>query len=256
MRLFPELLLAVGLAAAASGPPSASWGRVLDSALREGRVDYRKLKEQPAQLETYVKELGAVPEADYKLWSKPDQLAFWLNAYNAFTVKAIVDHYPIRARGLAALRYPKNSIRQIPGVWDKLRWSAAGRQVTLDEIEHKIVRPGFGEPRAHMALVCAALGCPPLRREPYAGNTIEPQLDDQARTFLASPRGLRVDRERGEVRISSIFKWFAEDFGGEKGALEFVARHAPAAERDYLRSGRFKVRYLDYDWTLNDRETP
>lgn len=256
MRLFPELLLAVGLAAAAAGPPTASWGGVLDSAPREGRVDYQALKERPAQLEKYVKELGAVSAAEYESWSKPDQLAFWLNAYNAFTVKAIVDHYPIRARGLAALRYPKNSIRQIPGVWDKLRWSAAGRQVTLDEIEHKIVRPGFGEPRVHMALVCAALGCPPLRREPYVGTAIERQLDDQARTFLSSPHGLRVDRERNEVRISSIFKWFAEDFGGEKGALEFVARHAPPAERDYLRSGRFKVRYLDYDWTLNDRKTP
>lgn len=256
MHPFLKILLIVGLSAAAADPPAASWGSVLDSVLREGRVDYRELKERPARLEKFVNELGAVSADEYGSWSKPDQLAFWLNAYNAFTVKAIVDHYPIQARGLAAWRYPRNSIRQIPGVWDRLKWKAAGRELTLDEIEHKIVRPGFREPRAHMALVCAARGCPPLRPEPYVGRTIERQLDEQARIFLASPHGLRLDRERNELLISSIFKWFPEDFGGEKGALEFVARHAPPDVRDYLRAGDFKLRYLYYDWTLNDRERP
>lgn len=255
MPLFSSLLLAVGMAAAAA-PPASSWNSVLKSVLSDRRVDYRKLKDEPAALERYVKELAAVSAAEYDSWPKPDQLAFWLNAYNALTVKAIIDHYPIRAGGVSSLLYPKNSIRQIPGVWDKLRWKAAGREVTLDEIEHKIVRPGFGEPRAHMALVCAARGCPPLRGEPYRGSALEEQLDDQARIFLATPHGLRVDRERGEARVSSIFKWFAGDFGGEKGALEFVARYAPQAQRDFLRAGGLKVRYLDYDWALNDLKRP
>jgi hypothetical protein len=187
-------------------------------------------------------------------------MAFWINAYNFFTLHAIVDHYPIRGSWFS--RYPRNSIRQIDGVWTRLTWRVAGRTVSLDDIEHRILRPEFRDPRIHFAVNCASNGCPPLRGEPYRAGTLDAQLDDNARQFLASSHGLRVDGRT--LAITSILKWYGDDFVEQfarltpgardprQAAIGVVATYGPPAAADLARSPRVRVRYLDYDWALND----
>jgi hypothetical protein len=263
-------LLSVGSAVGAAPPTDlhASYGAVLAAHVDEhGLVSYRALKEHPAALAEYLDRLAKLDPADVASWPDEDRIALYLNAYNAFTLEAILDHYPIQPGGFfASIRFPKNSIRQIRGVWDTIEWKLLGANFTLDQIEHEILRKQFNEPRIHMALVCAAKGCPPLRNEPYLGKILDAQLEDQARRFMADPAKFRVDRERGVVSLSSIFKWFAADFvkrygdGGpagfdvsEKAVLNFVARCAKPADADYVRAGGFRIEYLDYDWTLNEQ---
>ncbi|MBI4350011.1 MAG: DUF547 domain-containing protein [Elusimicrobia bacterium] len=239
--------------AAAFDRSHAAFDKVVKQGLNAGRFDYKSLKAAPAPLEDYLREFAAVKPADYEAWPRADKIAFWLNAYNAFTIKAIIDHYPIKSNWKASLRYPKNSIRQISGVWDELKFAAAGRELTLNAIEHEILRKEFKDPRAHMALVCASIGCPELRAEAYTGAALDAQLDDQTRRFLANPAKFRIDREAGKVYFSPIFKWFAEDF--KPDAAAFIAGYLGAEDAAYLKGGKFKLSYLDYDWSLNERET-
>ena len=228
----------------------ASLDKVVKRHLRSGLLDYKGLKAAPGPLEDYLKELAAVAPSEYEAWPRAEKVAFWINAYNAFTIKAILDNYPIKSGWKASLRYPKNSIRQIPGVWDGLKFKVMGRELILNDIEHKILRKEFGEARAHMALVCASLGCPPLRAEAYTGRALDAQLDDQTRRFLADPAKFRIDRAAGKVYLSPIFKWFSGDF--KPDAPAFISRYLDEAGRVYLKEGKFKLSYLDYDWSLNE----
>lgn len=232
-----------------------------------GMVKYSELKMHRAKLDAFVAMLGNLDPATYNALSENGKIAFWINAYNAFTLKAIIDHYPIHSSFLTSLRYPKNSIRQISGVWNGLKFTVMGKPMTLDHIEHQILRKKFHEPRIHMALVCAAMGCPPLRNKPYTGAKLEEQLENQARKFLVNPKKFRIDRANGEVYLSSIFKWFGDDFipkyepekgfrdksKKERAVLHFIAGHLTEKDADYLRSGKYDVEYLDYDWTLNEQ---
>ena len=165
--------------------------------------------------------------------------------------------------------YPKNSIRQIAGVWDKIKFRVMGQSLTLGHIEHKILRVKFDEPGIHMAMVCAAIGCPPLRNEPYIGEKLQEQLDDQARRFLANPKKFKISRADSRIYLSPIFKWFAADFikkhGPEKSigrhnkeesaVLNFIASYLDKVQRDYVLAGKFKIKYLKYDWSLNEQQT-
>ncbi|MCP4452905.1 MAG: DUF547 domain-containing protein, partial [Planctomycetes bacterium] len=193
--------------------------------------------------------------------------AFWINAYNALTLKAVLDHYPIKSSFFRSLTYPKNSIRQIAGVWNKLKFTVHNRPMTLEHIEHEILRVQFNEPRIHLALVCAAKGCPPLRNEPYAGLTLDAQLDDQAAAFLADLSKFKIDRKEEIVHLSPIFKWFGEDFvetyapsenTGDLDAelsavMNYLASHVDGLFRPYLFRGKYKVKFLKYDWSLNEQ---
>ena len=158
------------------------------------------------------------------------------------------------------------NIRQIAGVWDELQFTIMGRKMTLDAIEHDTLRAKFNEPRIHMALVCAAMGCPPLRNRAYTGKELDSQLDDQAMRFLKNPDKFRIDRTGGHIYLSSIFKWFGEDFIRNYGAdtsrgrsakegavLNFVSQYLTGPEREFIKSGNYRIVYLDYDWTLNDK---
>ena len=234
---------------------------------KKGLVDYRGLKQNRSTLDNFSLSLERVGPESYAGWKGEEQIALWINAYNALTLKAIVDHYPIESSFLASLRFPENSIRQIAGVWDKLLFSVMSEKVTLDQIEHRILRPRFKEPRIHVALVCAARGCPPLRDEPFIGSRLDAQLDDQSRRFLADPKKFLIDRDRGRVFLSPILDWYGKDFlpqyATEKGfsghdrvkraTLNFVAGYVDPDDRAYLETGDYKVEYLDYDWSLNER---
>ena len=244
------------------------YGTVLRQHVDGTRVDYVGLKARRASLDTVVATLGRVTAVELDGWTEPQQIAYWINAYNAFTLQVIIDHYPIKSSWLRTwLRLaPRDSIKQIDGVWTSLRWPAAGRTMTLDEIEHETIRKLYDEPRIHFAINCAAISCPPLRREPYTGDRLERQLILAARDYLASDLGLQVDGTT--LRVSSVFRWFGEDFiddygrlvdgGGrqpDRAILGVVAKYGPAEASGLAQSGTARVRFLKYDWSLNDTAT-
>ncbi|NEP13892.1 MAG: DUF547 domain-containing protein [Symploca sp. SIO2C1] len=231
-----------------------SYAEVLTTYVTEdGLVDYQSLQENRQELDDFNAALGAVSTATYESWSEAEQIAFLTNAYNSFTLQSIIDQNPL-----------KKSIRDITGVWKGRKFDIAGQSKTLDNIEHKTLRVNFNEPRIHVALVCAAISCPPLRNEPYTGEQLDAQFDDQTRKFLASPHGLKIDRDENIVYLSSIFKWFGKDWeqtygiddkftgnASERAVLNFVSNYLSPEEREYLEQGDYKVKYLDYDWSLN-----
>jgi hypothetical protein len=251
------VLLATAAAGAVVTTDRAAYAEVLERFVTDdGLVLYEALKEDPEDLDAYLGSVATLDLGQLERLPESERMALWINAYNAITLKAIISSYPIRGRGFSALRYPSSSIRQIDGVWKEDVWVVAGREVSLDDIEHEILRARFAEPRIHMALVCAALGCPPLRQEPYVGARLDEQLEDQARRYLASPAGLKMDPERREIQVSAIFKWFREDFESAGGVRAFLARHSPEGAREKVASPDTKIRYLDYDWSLNDAGSP
>ena len=230
------------------------YAEVLVRVVRAGAVDYAALQRDRSSLDNYRAQLAAVSEKTLRTWTRDQQLAFWINAYNASVLATVLDHYPITRGSLIGLAFPANSIWQIPSAFKTARYKLAGRTRSLDNIEHDIVRPGFRDPRVHMALVCAARGCPPLRAEPFVASRLGVQLDDQTRVYLGDrEHGFSWDSAAKRLAVSSIFKWFAEDFAAVGGVRAFVAQHLgdpvlAAAVRDTTNS----LRYLDYDWTLNE----
>jgi len=206
-----------------------------------GFVDYRALKADPARLDRYLDYLADV---DLDAMTRDERLATLINAYNAFTLRLILDHYPVE------------SIKDIPTAhrWVAKRWNLGGRTVSLDDIEHGIIRKQFDEPRIHFAVVCAAVDCPPLRREAYTAARLDAQLEDQTRYVHNHDRWLRYQPGGGTIHLTSLYKWYGEDFDGHADSLlDYVARyHAPL--RQALAGGdEPAIRYLDYDWALNSR---
>lgn len=232
-----------------------------------GMVNYKGLKKEPSTLNHFIKTLAETTQADYDQWTEPDKIAFWINTYNGLTLKAIIDHYPIESSWLRSRLYPKNSIRQISGVWDTITFNVVGRTMTLEHIEHKILRAQFKEPRIHVALVCAAMGCPPLRNEPYTGEKLNDQLNHQMKLFLCHRAKFKMNREKGTVYLSPIFQWFAKDFVNndtpskpigqfneqESAVIQAIAPHLEDPFKGFLLSGKYKVKYLEYDWSLNEQ---
>jgi hypothetical protein len=233
-----------------------------------GFVDYRALKQDRIDLDDFLVSVDKLKVAAYREWTDERKISFWIDVYNALTLKVILDHYPIKSSFLKSLRYPKNSIRQIGGVWDKITFQVMGEEMSLDHIEHQILRREFKEPRIHMALVCAAMSCPPLRQEPYEGERLRDQLDDQTRRFVTDPRGFLIDREKERIYLSSIFKWYGDDFVDvyepesgyiglkqkERAVLSFISRYLSDQDQDYLKNESYKVKHLNYDWTLNEKK--
>lgn len=233
-----------------------------------GMVNYQALKTNRETLDAFSDAVGDLPPEVYENWTEAEKIAFWINAYNGLTLKAIIDRYPIEPSFVASLRFPKNSIRQIPGVWDKLKFRVMDREMTLDEIEHSQLRRNFDEPRIHVALVCAAMGCPPLRNEPFTADKLSAQLDDQARRFLNDQSRFRIDRFERRVYLSPIFDWFGNDFvrtyganekfeghgTAERAVLNFVGAYLSGPDIEYLSAGKYNIEYLDYDWSLNGQK--
>ncbi len=253
-------IAATHLAAAEPSHDDSAYAALLQRYVHEGRVDYPGLKRERTQLQHYIAQLEQVDNLALAHESRTVAMAYWINAYNALVLLAVVDHYPLQRGSLVGLAFPANSVWQIAGMFKDKRFNAHGMPVSLDDIEHKILRPQFRDYRVHMALVCGARSCPDLRGEPYSGETLSAQLDDQSRRFLANTvKGLQIEEAAGVVRVSAIFKWFGEDFAmlagrdAEAGAREFAARYAPSATAAaQLRRGGLKLRYLDYDWSLNE----
>lgn len=248
------LALPMGAAGANSGFDYAPLDRVLDRFVDDrGRVDYAGLKAEPGALKAFLDRLARVsPESHPELFpERADRLAYWINAYNALVLKGAVEAYPIR------------SVKEVDGFFDRLQFPVGGRQYSLNEIEHGILREQFGEPRIHAALNCASEGCPKLQREAFRPGSLDRQLDAAMRTFIRDERHVQIDRVRKAVTLSKIFDWFGGDFTGwyegahgrkPAGIQDYLALYLEEEDRAFLRSVEdLKVRYRDYDWTLNDR---
>lgn len=259
MRALEGLLLAAGLMistpgyAQGQGFDHSAFDALLRAHVVQGMVDYDAFAAAP-EFEAYLQSLAA---RDPRSLPRDERLAFWINAYNAYTIKLILQHGERRS-----IRNINKSIGFIKGYgpWNEKLAVIGDSAYGLDFIEQKIIRPEFQEPRIHFALVCAAMGCPPLRSEAYTGALLEEQLDQQARTFLLqSPERNRVDGATRAVFVSQIFKFrdYEKDFGGSKEAVaRFIARYYPdGPEKRLLEGGQWRRwEYTNYDWTLNSQE--
>jgi hypothetical protein len=227
----------------------AAWNTILQQAVRDGRVAYAALKKHDAPLQAYLNEISATCAADYEAWSREQRLAFWINAYNAYTIRLILDHYPI-----ASIR----KIGWLPGAAFREKFipmrGLKGGTISLNDIEHDTLRANFREPRIHFALVCASTSCPALRNEAYRASELNRQLDDQARTFLHDPSKNRFDAKTTTLYLSKIFDWFRADFETEAASVPtYVARYM---DDQRVSEPNVDVEYLDYDWSLNDQVPP
>jgi hypothetical protein len=228
----------------------AGWTALLKRYVRDGFVDYAGLKKLgQTDLDGYLRALEGVCSDHLETWSRERRLAFWINAYNAYTVKLILDHYPLKSiRKIGLL--PGAAFRQdfisLKGV--------RGKRLSLNDIEHEILRKKFSEPRIHFGIVCASKGCPMLRAEAYRATDLDRQLDEAARGFVRDQSKNRFDATLRTLHLSSIFKWFREDFErAAKTLTGFVARYADAPTATALSSAEVRVLFLDYDWSLNGR---
>ena len=217
------------------------------------RVDYEGFAESRQKLAAYLNELASVSKLDFDRWPVAEQLAFLINAYNAWTVELILEHYP----GIESIR----DIGFLPGAAWRLRIvELLGRKMSLDNLEHDIIRGWnrFHEPRIHFAVNCAAVGCPPLSNRAFGGATLNDQLDRNTRYFLKDrSRNYAI---RGDLYVSPIFRWYREDFqdgwGGYESLPAFLAEYGEAlglseAQKGALMSGRIRIRFSRYDWSLN-----
>lgn len=235
--------------------------QILDLYVRDGDVYYRALKSERARFDTYVTQLGSV--AVDKL-SRDEQLAFWLNAYNALVLRTVIDHYPIQGH---APEYPPRSIRQIPGAFERLTHRVAGRTLTLDQIEQTIL-PGFHDPRVYFALGRGAYGGGRLRSEMFSAARLEAQLTEAAGECVSRTECLQIDRAAGKVAVSAVFSWREKEFSAayagsapatfasrspiERAAIAFIEPKLLATERTFLAANAFQVVFKPFDWTLND----
>jgi len=215
------------------------YAQLLQRYVREGVVDYSGLKRQEALLDQYLDYLAGI---DTKGLSDKERFAFYTNAYNAWTLKLILDHYP----GIKSIK-DTGSLWQSP--WKKKIARIDGDLLTLDQIEHDILRPQFRDPRVHFAINCAAKSCPPLYNIPFNGHDLDRQLDHTTRAFINDPARYRIDGNT--LYVSRIFKWFGEDFNEDP--LGFFQKYAEGDLQSELqvRSQDLRVKFLDYDWSLN-----
>ncbi|MCG8451432.1 MAG: DUF547 domain-containing protein [Pirellulales bacterium] len=213
-----------------------------------GLVDYREWKATPADLQALDSYLSHLSAATFpKQTRKQVQLAFWINAYNAVTVKGILREYPTTSI--------RNHTAKLVGynIWDDLHLLVAGKPYSLNHMEHKILRE-MGEPRIHFAIVCASIGCPRLLSEAYLPEKLNQQLNANARAFFANQNNFRIDAAHNTIYISAILKWFGKDFGEDVAAqMHRIAPLLPEATQGLAQNGTANVRYLQYDWDLNDQ---
>ncbi len=244
ISLFLAFILCLPLLSIAR-PNDALFTAILKTHVKNGRVNYSELKKD-GRLARYCKSLESTDPASLK--NADEQLAFWINAYNAYTLKIVVDNYPVKS--IKDIGSIIRSVWRIPFV------PIGPRTMTLDDIEHGIIRKQFKEPMIHFALVCAARSCPPLREEAYKGQSLKNQLEDQGKRFLRNQKLNRFDLPKRQAYLSSILKWYREDFpSGDRNFFIYLSRFAPQNAAASL-SGEpalWSVRYLGYDWSLNDR---
>jgi hypothetical protein len=228
--------------------------QILDTNVRDGLVYYRALKGDRGRLDRYVASLN-VPPATYQGWSQPQKIAFWVNAYNAFVLHTVINHYPMRG-----------TIRQIPGAFDRATFRAAGKTVTLDEIEKTYIHD-FKDPRLYFALGRGAVGSGRLRSEAYTGERLEKQLADIENEFVTNRYMYRVDRSTNTISVTPIVSWREADFIAaydkadpvfaqrspiERAIITFIRPHLLPLEKEIVQKNEFRIVFHEMDWRLND----
>jgi hypothetical protein len=203
-------------------------------------VNYINLK-RDEKFKKLVLRLSSAREDSLK--TRDEKLTFWINTYNILAAKMVADRFPIKSI--------KDAGSFFSPVWKKSAGHVAGKERTLNEIEHEILRK-MDEPRIHVAIVCASVSCPDLRLEAFKADSLSEQLDDQMKRFLqSSEKGMRIDEKRGRVHLSSIFKWFKDDFESRGGVLKFVRKYVSPEAAKKLDDSRIDISYLDYNWNIN-----
>lgn len=225
------------------------WNRLLKKLLVPGRDGLNLFRYGAASqadrrdLDGYVASLAALPVSTY---NRAEQMAYWINFYNALTVKVVLDHYPVK------------SIRDIDispgffsdGPWNKKLVTVEGEKISLNDIEHRILRPIWDDNRIHYAVNCASIGCPNLQVKAYEGASLDAMLDTAARSYINSPRGVAITS--GDITVSKIYDWFIGDFGhDEKSVLAHLIKYAAPGLRKQL-AAIGKIDDVAYDWKLND----
>ncbi len=237
------LLMSVMHASSQSKLSHEAFDRLLKKHVKaDGKVNYKGFQKDSAALNQYLKLLSKTPPNE-KTWTRQEQMAYWINAYNAFTIQLIIKYYPIKS-----IKDIGSSI-QIPFVntpWNIKFITIGNEKMDLNNIEHGKLRKEFDDPRIHMALVCASKSCPILLNEAYTENQLEQQLDRQSKAFLADSFRNKITPDKPQ--ISMIFKWYGSDFARNGGSVSsFINSHCPVK----IKPGA-KISYLDYDWGLNE----
>jgi len=234
----------------------------------KGMVDYKALKRKKLELKKLLDEFDELDPNVYNSWPKEDKIAFWLNAHNIQMLKIITDNYPIESSRIHRLFWPPTSIRHIKGIWSNYKFIVMDEEFTLSEIEQRFFRQKFDEPRVFFAISHASFSSPTLRNEPYYGHKLYEQLDDQAKKFLSDPGGFRIDRNEQTVYLSAILQatWYGKDFISKYGTdkkfkdqqpstravLNLATNYIPQQDISFLEVENYSVKYITYDWRLND----
>jgi hypothetical protein len=237
-----------------------------------GNVNYDLLRRKKHELNAVLEKFDKLTLTEYNSWKKEDKIAFWINAYNMQMLNIIVKNYPIKPSRVFSVLWGPKSIRHIKGdiggIWNNCKFLIMDEEFTLSDIEKHLFQKEFNEPRVLFALSRASLSGPPLRREPYYGHKLLSQLDDQAKKFLANPRGFRIDRNAGVVYLSALLQpsWFGGEFAGKyatdkkfkdkdpqtRAVLNFITNYIAAKDTSFLEVENYSVSYIAYDWTLNE----
>jgi hypothetical protein len=236
LLIFPMALISIGQ----EHLKHSQWTSLLTKYVDDkGMVNYKGFKKEEATLDKYLAVLS--DNHPTSSWSKDDQLAFWINAYNAFTVKLIVKNYPVKS-----IKELGGSIYRVNTPWD-IKFIKIGKETyDLNNIEHNIIRKEFNEPRIHFALNCASASCPPLRKEAYVGSKLEKQLSDQSRVFINDKSKNKIGKDKAE--LSKLFTWFKGDFTAKHASVQaFINQYSTSKITD-----KTAISYLEYSWDLNE----
>lgn len=207
----------------------------------EGFVDYEGMLEEKSQLEKFLSQISYHPPADN--WSREQKLAYWINAYNAFTLQLILDNYPVE--GIKDIG-PILQVPYVNSVFDIRFITINGVNLDLNFIEHQVLRKEFNEPRIHFAINCASVSCPPLRKEAYTAEKIEQQLQEQAVRYINGPHN-DINEER--MVLSKIFKWFRKDFTQNGDLTDFIKQYTTVPVNENT-----SIFFKDYNWNLNEQK--
>ena len=237
---------------------------VLDLYVRDGLVYYRALRSERGRLDAYLGALERLPRQTVDAWPRQEQIALWLNAYNALVLKTVLGRYPITGK---SAEYPRNSIRQISGAFDRAEHRVAGRTLTLDQIELEMLAP-FGDPRVTLALGRGSVGGGRLRSEAFTAGRLETQLQQVVAELPTRRELLRIDAAAGEISVTPLFSWREALFAGayadkadprfadrspiERAIVALIVPHLLPGERTFVLENRFRVGFHEYDWRLND----
>lgn len=235
------LLLIAVFTFAQKAPSHQQWDKLLKKNVDEaGMVNYKGFQKDKSELDGYLKILS--DNAPQKSWSEKDQIAYWINAYNAFTISLILQHYPVKS-----IKDIGGKIYKINTAWD-IRFIKIGREkYDLNNIEHKFLRRKFDDPRIHFAIVCASMSCAKLRREAYSGTQLDAQLEDQGKDFLndRSKNNITADK----AQLSKYFSWYGGDFTKNGSLVDFINKYSKTKI-----TSNTKINYLDYNWSLNEQK--